>query len=118
MHFPVSFFHRSRQDKNATQNFFVNVFGMIRNRLVFVGVCGLALMLASILLFDGLVFYTTVLQPREPAAGSKKKISISEKEITDARDLLTARQKEFDQIVNNFGASLSASSSAAVQERQ
>lgn len=109
MNFFTSFFHRGASS-GAKQNRSARIFRILREHAVVIGTLTLAALAAGVLLFDGLVFYVDVITVRQPAAGSGKKINLSEKEIAETMKLLDARQKEFDAILDTFGGGNSASS--------
>lgn len=114
MNFFTSLFHRAASS-GAKQNRLARIFRILREHAVVIGMLTLVSLAAGVLLFDGLIFYRDVVAVRQPAAGSGKKISLSEKEISKTMKLLDARQKAFDAILDTFGGAENAASSTKVR---
>ena len=112
MNFLTSFFHRSPQD--TKRNTTAHLLRMLQERLVLIGSYTLALLFIAVLLFDGLVFYQNVLQPRASIAEGQQKTALSEKGVADTFMLLDARQKKFDEILSTVSPTKHATSSSTI----
>lgn len=93
----------SIEPKGGKPNRFSFLFNALREHGVVIGIIALTLFLMGLLLFDGLIFYTNVIRPREAATGRERNINLSEKSIADTLNLLDAREKEFNDILTDLG---------------
>ena len=116
MNFFASLFRRV--PKESKPNKLGYLLRSVREHAIIVSTCALVFLLVGVLLFDSFVFYTTVVQERKPVSGNEKKIDLSEKEVTDTLMLLDERQKNFDEILGQFGGAKIATSSASVRPAQ
>ncbi len=93
-------------------SFFLTV---LQEHGVVAGTTVLALLLAGILLFDGLIFYARVIRAREATTDSERKINLSEQEIADTLKLLDNREKKFNDILAGLDETGNATSSTKVR---
>lgn len=105
----------SSERKGTKQNRFPLLFGALREHGIVAGTYALALLLIGILLFDGLIFYASVIRPREAATGSERKIDLSEQKIADTLNLLDDREKKFNDILAGLSATGNIASSTKVR---
>lgn len=101
----------SIETKGGKPNRFSFLFNALREHGVVIGITALTLFLMGIVFFDGIIFYTNVIRPRQAATGSERKINLSEKGMADTLELLDAREKEFNDILTGLGGAGSAASS-------
>lgn len=93
----------SIEPKGGKPNRFSFLSNALREQGVVIGIGALTLFLMGLLLFDGLIFYTNVIRPRQAATGRERKINLSEKSIADTLKLLDNREKEFNDILTGLG---------------
>lgn len=105
----------SIEPKGGKPNRFSFLFNALREHGVVIGIIALTLFLMGILLFDGLIFYTNVIRPREAATGKERKINLSEKGMADTLKLLDNREKEFNDILAGLGGTGNTASSTKVR---
>ncbi len=77
------------------------ILGIGRRDFIFLAFLGIAGACVALLVFDGYLFYTTV--TREPVAlpsAAEKRIPVSGRDIDEVIQLLDARDRKFNEILN------------------